>query len=129
MDGNIGCMVNGAGLAMATMDMIKIYGGNPANFLDIGGSSNPIKVVEAMKLLLQDEKVKVVLINIFGGITRSDDVAIGLIQSFEQIKSEIPIIVRLTGTNENIGRDLLRNHSRFKIATTMQEAALMAIKS
>ena len=104
MDGNIGCMVNGAGLAMATMDMIKIYGGNPANFLDIGGSSNPIKVVEAMKLLLQDEKVKVVLINIFGGITRSDDVAIGLIQSFEQIKSEIPIIVRLTGTNENIGR-------------------------
>ena len=114
MDGNIGCMVNGAGLAMATMDMIKIYGGNPANFLDIGGSSNPIKVVEAMKLLLQDEKVKVVLINIFGGITRSDDVAIGLIQSFEQIKSEIPIIVRLTGTNENIGRDLLRNHSRFR---------------
>lgn len=129
MDGNIGCMVNGAGLAMATMDMIKIYGGNPANFLDIGGSSNPIKVVEAMKLLLQDEKVKVVLINIFGGITRCDDVAIGLIQSFEQIKSEIPIIVRLTGTNENIGRDLLRNHSRFQIATTMQEAALMAIKS
>ena len=128
MDGNIGCMVNGAGLAMATMDMIKIYGGNPANFLDIGGSSNPIKVVEAMKLLLQDEKVKVVLINIFGGITRCDDVAIGLIQSFEQIKSEIPIIVRLTGTNENIGRDLLRNHSRFQIATTMQEAALMAIK-
>ena len=129
MDGNIGCMVNGAGLAMATMDMIKIYGGNPANFLDIGGSSNPIKVVEAMKLLLQDEKVKVVLINIFGGITRSDDVAIGLIQSFEQIKSEIPIIDRLSGTNENIGRDLLRNHSRFQIATTMQEAALMAIKS
>ena len=129
MDGNIGCMVNGAGLAMATMDMIKIYGGNPANFLDIGGSSNPIKVVEAMKLLLQDEKVKVVLFNIFGGITRCDDVAIGLIQSFEQIKSEIPIIVRLTGTNENIGRDLLRNHSRFQIATTMQEAALMAIKS
>jgi succinyl-CoA synthetase beta subunit len=85
--------------------------------------------VEAMKLLLQDEKVKVVLINIFGGITRCDDVAIGLIQSFEQIKSEIPIIVRLTGTNENIGRDLLRNHSRFQIATTMQEAALMAIKS
>ena len=77
----------------------------------------------------KDEKVKVVLINIFGGITRCDDVAIGLIQSFEQIKSEIPIIVRLTGTNENIGRDLLRNHSRFQIATTMQEAALMAIKS
>ncbi len=129
MDGNIGCMVNGAGLAMATMDMIKLHGGNPANFLDIGGSSNPVKVVEAMKLLLQDEKVKVVLINIFGGITRCDDVAIGLIQAFDQIKSDIPVIVRLTGTNEHIGRDLLRNHSRFQIATTMQEAALMAIKS
>ena len=129
MDGNIGCMVNGAGLAMATMDMIKLHGGNPANFLDIGGSSNPVKVVEAMKLLLQDEKVKVVLINIFGGITRCDDVAIGLIQAFDQIKSDIPVIVRLTGTNEHIGRDLLRSHSRFQIATTMQEAALMAIKS
>ena len=129
MDGNIGCMVNGAGLAMATMDMIKLHGGNPANFLDIGGSSNPVKVVEAMKLLLQDEKVKVVLINIFGGITRCDDVAIGLIQAFDQIKSDIPVIVRLTGTNEHLGRDLLRNHSRFQIATTMQEAALMAIKS
>ena len=88
-----------------------------------------LKVVEAMKLLLQDEKVKVVLINIFGGITRCDDVAIGLIQAFDQIKSDIPVIVRLTGTNEHIGRDLLRSHSRFQIATTMQEAALMAIKS
>ena len=129
MDGNIGCMVNGAGLAMATMDMIKLHGGNPANFLDIGGSSNPLKVVEAMKLLLQDEKVKVVLINIFGGITRCDDVAMGLIQAFDMIKSDIPVIVRLTGTNENIGRELLRNHSRFQIATTMKEAALMALKS
>ena len=129
MDGNIGCMVNGAGLAMATMDMIKLHGGNPANFLDIGGSSNPLKVVEAMKLLLQDEKVKVVLINIFGGITRCDDVAMGLIQAFDMIKSDIPVIVRLTGTNENIGRELLRNHSRFQIATTMKEAALMTLKS
>ena len=129
MDGNIGCMVNGAGLAMATMDMIKLHGGNPANFLDIGGSSNPLKVVEAMKLLLQDEKVKVVLINIFGGITRCDDVAMGLIPAFDMIKSDIPVIVRLTGTNENIGRELLRNHSRFQIATTMKEAALMALKS
>ena len=129
MDGNIGCMVNGAGLAMATMDMIKLHGGNPANFLDIGGSSNPLKVVEAMKLLLQDKKVKVVLINIFGGITRCDDVAMGLIQAFDMIKGDIPVIVRLTGTNENIGRELLRNHSRFQIATTMKEAALMALKS
>lgn len=105
MDGNIGCMVNGAGLAMATMDMIKLYGGQPANFLDIGGSSNPVKVIKAMKLLLQDEKVKVVLINIFGGITRCDDVAMGLLQAFEQINSNIPVIVRLTGTNEHIGRE------------------------
>ena len=129
MDGNIGCMVNGAGLAMATMDMIKLHGGNPANFLDIGGSSNPLKVVEAMKLLLKKEKVKVVLINIFGGITRCDDVAMGLIQAFDMIKSDIPVIVRLTGTNENIGRELLRNHNRFQIATTMKEAALMTLKS
>lgn len=129
MNGNIGCMVNGAGLAMATMDMIKLHGGNPANFLDIGGSSNPVKVVEAMKLLLQDEKVKVVLINIFGGITRCDDVALGLIQAFDQIDSNVPVIVRLTGTNEHIGRELLRNHSGFQIATTMKEAALMALKS
>ena len=83
MDGEIGCMVNGAGLAMTTMDMIKLYGGNPANFLDIGGSSNPVKVIEAMRLLLDDKKVKVVFINIFGGITRCDDVAIGLLQAFE----------------------------------------------
>lgn len=129
MDGNIGCMVNGAGLAMATMDMIKLYGGEPANFLDIGGSSNPIKVVEAMKLLLKDEKVKAVLINIFGGITRCDDVANGLIQAFEQINSNVPVIVRLTGTNEQAGRELLQAHPRFRIATTMKEAALIAIKS
>lgn len=128
MDGDIGCMVNGAGLAMATMDMIKLHGGFPANFLDIGGSSNPVKVVEAMKLLLQDEKVKVVLINIFGGITRCDDVAMGLIQACDQIDSDVPVIVRLTGTNENIGRDLLQNHHRFQIATTMKEATLMALK-
>lgn len=129
MDGNIGCMVNGAGLAMATMDMIKLNGGSPANFLDIGGSSNPIKVVEAMKLLLQDEKVKVVMVNIFGGITRCDDVAMGLIKACDQIESKVPVIVRLTGTNENMGRELLRNHSRFQIAATMKEAALMALKS
>ena len=129
LGGEIGCMVNGAGLAMATMDMIKLYGGQPANFLDIGGSSNPVKVIEAMKLLLQDEKVKVVLINIFGGITRCDDVAMGLLQAFEQINSNVPVIVRLTGTNEHIGRELLRNYSRFQIATTMKEAALMALKA
>lgn len=127
MGGEIGCMVNGAGLAMATMDMIKLYGGDPANFLDIGGSSNPEKVIEAMKLLLKDPKVKVVLINIFGGITRCDDVAYGLLKAFEQINNDIPVIVRLTGTNEKEGRDLLRN-TRFKVAETMGEAALMAVE-
>lgn len=129
MDGEIGCMVNGAGLAMATMDMIKLYGGNPANFLDIGGSSNPIKVIEAMKLLLDDKKVKVVYINIFGGITRGDDVAIGLLQAFEQIKTNVPIIVRLTGTNEQMGRELLRKNSQFQVAKTMEEATRQAVKS
>lgn len=129
MDGEIGCMVNGAGLAMATMDMIQLYGGSPANFLDIGGSSNPVKVIEAMKLLLKDKQVKVVLINIFGGITRCDDVAMGLLEAFEKMSTDIPIIVRLTGTNEQRGRELLRSSNRFRVAETMSEATLMAVKS
>lgn len=128
MDGDIGCMVNGAGLAMATMDMIKLYGGNPANFLDIGGSSNPQKVVEAMKLLLRHPSVKVVLINIFGGITRCDDVAAGLLTAFNEVKTDKPIIVRLTGTNEQQGRDMLRN-TRFGVAQTMGEATRMAVEA
>ena len=126
LGGEIGCMVNGAGLAMATMDMIKLYGGNPANFLDIGGSSNPIKVIEAMKLLLSDKNVKVVLINIFGGITRCDDVASGLLEAFRQINTEIPIVIRLTGTNEKEGRALLEG-SHFHVAETMGEATEKAV--
>ena len=126
LEGDIGCMVNGAGLAMATMDMIKLYGGNPANFLDIGGSSNPTKVIEAMKLLLSDKDVKVVLINIFGGITRCDDVANGLLEAFKQIETEIPIVIRLTGTNEVEGRALLKG-SKFHSADTMGEATRMAV--
>lgn len=129
MDGEIGCMVNGAGLAMATMDMIQLYGGTPANFLDIGGSSNPNKVIEAMKLLLKDKQVKVVLINIFGGITRCDDVATGLLEAFEKMDTTVPIIVRLTGTNEQQGRELLRTNNRFIVAETMSEATLMAVRS
>ncbi|WP_108823461.1 ADP-forming succinate--CoA ligase subunit beta [Dysgonomonas sp. Marseille-P4361] len=128
LEGNIGCMVNGAGLAMATMDMIKLYGGTPANFLDIGGSSNPQKVIDAMTLLLKDPQVRVVLINIFGGITRCDDVASGLIKAFDQLKTDIPVIVRLTGTNEQEGRKILEN-TRFKVAETMSEAVSMAVKS
>lgn len=127
LGGEIGCMVNGAGLAMATMDMIKLYGGNPANFLDIGGSSNPTKVIDAMNLLVKDSEVKVVLINIFGGITRCDDVAQGLLTAFEQIKSDIPVVVRLTGTNEKEGRELLKN-TRFRVAETMAEATRMAVE-
>lgn len=127
LKGEIGCMVNGAGLAMATMDMIKLYGGNPANFLDIGGSSNSAKVIEAMSLLLKDPEVKVVLINIFGGITRCDDVAKGLLTAFEQIHTDIPVVVRLTGTNEYEGRELLKG-TRFTIAETMGEATNIAVK-
>lgn len=127
LGGEIGCMVNGAGLAMATMDMIKLYGGNPANFLDIGGSSNSTKVIDAMNLLLKDTEVKVVLINIFGGITRCDDVAKGLLTAFEHIQTDIPVVVRLTGTNEQEGRKLLEGTS-FNIAETMSEATSMAVQ-
>lgn len=127
LGGEIGCMVNGAGLAMATMDMIKLYGGNPANFLDIGGSSNPTKVIEAMKLLLSDKNVKVVLVNIFGGITRCDDVANGLLEAFNQIQTDIPIVIRLTGTNEKEGRALLQG-TKFNVAETMGEAGKKAVE-
>lgn len=126
LGGDIGCMVNGAGLAMATMDMIKLYGGNPANFLDIGGSSNPQKIVEAMKLLLADKNVRVVLINIFGGITRCDDVAQGLIDAFKVIDTQVPIVIRLTGTNEAAGRKLLEGTS-FTVGTTMADAGHKAV--
>ena len=126
LGGEIGCMVNGAGLAMATMDMIKLYGGKPANFLDIGGSSNPNKVIDAMTLLLKDPEVKVVLINIFGGITRCDDVASGLLSAFKQLETNIPVIVRLTGTNEKEGREMLKG-TRFKVAETMSEAVKLAV--
>ncbi|WP_288490317.1 ADP-forming succinate--CoA ligase subunit beta [uncultured Prevotella sp.] len=127
LGGNIGCMVNGAGLAMATMDMIKLYGGEPANFLDIGGSSNPEKIVEAMKLLLSDKHVKVVLINIFGGITRCDDVAKGLLEAFKVIHTDIPIVIRLTGTNEKEGRALLEG-THFTVGTSMADAGHKAVE-
>jgi len=126
LDGSIGCMVNGAGLAMATMDMIKLYGGEPANFLDIGGSSNPQKVIDAMNLILSDKGVKVVMINIFGGITRCDDVAKGLIAALEQIKITVPIVIRLSGTNSKEGLEILRKAS-LPTVETMSEAAQKAI--
>jgi len=107
LDGNVGCMVNGAGLAMATMDTIKHFGGNPANFLDVGGSSNPQKVVEAFKLILKDPNITAILINIFGGITRCDDIANGLLESLKILDVPVPIVIRLVGTNEEEGRALL----------------------
>ncbi len=101
LDGDVGCVVNGAGLAMATMDLVKYYGGEPANFLDIGGSSNPEKVVSALRIITMDTNVKAILFNIFGGITRTDDVANGIVAALEQFSVEVPIIIRLTGTNED----------------------------
>jgi succinyl-CoA synthetase beta subunit len=127
LDGAIGCMVNGAGLAMATMDLIKYFGGEPANFLDIGGSSNPQKVIDAMNLILSDKNVKVVMINIFGGITRCDDVARGLIIALEKIKVDVPIVVRLSGTNSKEGLEILKQ-ANLPIVETMSQAAQKAIE-
>ncbi|MDD3194944.1 MAG: ADP-forming succinate--CoA ligase subunit beta [Paludibacter sp.] len=127
LDGTIGCMVNGAGLAMATMDLVKYFGGQPANFLDIGGSSNPQKVVDAMNLLLSDKNVKVVMINIFGGITRCDDVARGLVTALDQMKVDIPIVVRLSGTNARQGLEIIKE-ANLPVVNTMSEAAQEAIR-
>ena len=127
LDGTIGCMVNGAGLAMATMDLIQYFGGQPANFLDIGGSSSPQKVVEAMKLLMSDKNVHVVMINIFGGITRCDDVARGLITALNQIEVNIPIVVRLSGTNAKEGLEIIKQ-ANLPVVNTMSEAAQEAMR-
>ena len=121
LEGNIGCVVNGAGLAMATMDLVKLYGGEPANFLDIGGSSNPEKVTTAMEIILEDQNVKVILFNIFGGITRCDDVANGLVESLSKREVRVPIVIRLAGTNEEKGRQILAK-SRIVSAVSMSEA-------
>jgi succinyl-CoA synthetase beta subunit len=108
LDGEIGCMVNGAGLAMATMDCIKLAGGNPANFLDVGGSSSPQKAIEALSILQQNKAVKAILVNIFGGITRCDDVAEGILTAREKLSLQIPLVIRLIGTNEKKGRAMLQ---------------------
>jgi len=126
LDGRIGCIVNGAGLAMATMDMIKHFGGEPANFLDIGGSSSPEKVLSAMKIILRDKNVKAILINIFGGITRCDDVANGLIVAKEKLGLDIPLVVRLTGTNETEAKEILAS-TEMIAADDMEDAVKKAI--
>lgn len=127
LDGNIGNIVNGAGLAMATMDLIKRYGGEPANFLDIGGSSNPQKVVTAMEIILEDPNVRAILINIFGGITRCDDVATGIVTAFKELSPEIPVVVRLTGTNEKAAQKILSS-IRLPSADTLDEGVKKAIE-
>ena len=127
LDGSIGCIVNGAGLAMATMDMIKHCGADPANFLDIGGSSSPEKVLAAMRIILRDENVKSILINIFGGITRCDDVAQGIIDAKRELGIKVPLVVRLTGTNEERAREMLQD-TELVSAASMEEGVKRAIE-
>jgi succinyl-CoA synthetase beta subunit len=126
LDGDIGCMVNGAGLAMATMDIISQFGGNPANFLDIGGGAGAPKVAAALRIILSDPKVKVILINIFGGITRCDEVAKGILSALGDVKTNIPVVVRLVGTNAEEGRNLLVD-AKIQTAETLVEAAEMSV--
>lgn len=128
LEGEIGCVVNGAGLAMATMDLIKLYGGEPANFLDVGGGARAEPVAVALRILLSDEKVKAVLINIFGGITRCDEVARGILEALRQVRVEVPIVVRLAGTNEEEGRRLLA-HADIETASSLIEAAQRAVEA
>jgi succinyl-CoA synthetase beta subunit len=124
--GSVGCCVNGAGLAMATMDLVKYYGGEPANFLDIGGSSNPQKVVDALKIIAADPSVRAILFNIFGGITRGDDVANGIVQATRQFPVTVPLVIRLTGTNEALAIEILKK-AGFAALTDMDEAVKQAV--
>ena len=124
LDGNVGCMVNGAGLAMATMDIIKYAGGMPANFLDVGGGANAEQVTHAFEILLSDKNVKAVLINIFGGILRVDTLATGVVEAAQKTHIQLPIVLRLEGTNVEAGREILKNSGlNFIVANTMKDAA------
>ena len=129
LDGNIGCMVNGAGLAMATMDIIKLFGGSPANFLDVGGGASKDKVAAAFKMILSDKNVKAILINIFGGIMRCDVLALGVVEAAKEMKIEIPLVVRLAGTNYEKGKKILED-SKLKIisASDLSEAAKKVVE-
>ena len=127
LDGDVGCVVNGAGLAMATMDLVAHYGGMPANFLDIGGSSNPDKVVTALEIITSDPNVKSILFNIFGGITRCDDVARGIVEATGRIDIDMPITIRLTGTNEEIALEILEEHG-FDALTDREEVVKHAVE-
>ena len=126
LDGNVGCCVNGAGLAMATMDLVKYYGGEPANFLDIGGSSSPEKVVSALRIITADPNVRAILFNIFGGITRTDDVANGIVTAMRENPLKVPMVIRLTGTNEDIAMKILRDNG-LSASADMDEAVQRAV--
>jgi succinyl-CoA synthetase beta subunit len=126
LDGSIGCMVNGAGLAMATMDVIELCGGKPANFLDVGGGAGAEKVAAALQLILTEPAVKVVLLNIFGGITRCDEVARGVLSSMQELRPKVPFVARLVGTNEEEGRKIL-SRARLATATSLMDAARQAV--
>jgi succinyl-CoA synthetase beta subunit len=126
LDGYIGCMVNGAGLAMATMDIIKLHGGEPANFLDIGGGASSEKVSAALRIILSDANVKAVLFNIFGGITRGDEVARGILAALDEVETSVPMVIRLVGTNAEEGREILKQANMIT-AETLVDAAKKAI--
>jgi len=130
LDGNIGCMVNGAGLAMATMDIVKLNGGNPANFLDVGGGATKERVVEAFKIILSDEKVKAVFINIFGGIVRCDLIAEGVIGAIEEVGVKVPVVVRLEGNNAELGSKILADSGlNITASTSLTDAANKVVKA
>ena len=128
LDGYVGCLVNGAGLAMATMDMTKLYGGEPANFLDIGGGARADKVAAALRIILADPNVRSILINIFGGITRCDEVAKGILAALKEVPTDLPVVVRLVGTNEEQGREILAT-ARMTTAGSLNEAARLAVEA
>ena len=130
LDGKIGCMVNGAGLAMATMDIIKLYGAEPANFLDVGGGASKEKVSAAFKIILSDKNVKAILINIFGGIMRCDVLAQGVVDAAKEINLSVPLVVRLAGTNVKLGKEILKK-SNLKIisANNLSDAAKKVVEA
>lgn len=130
LDGNVGCMVNGAGLAMGTMDMVNLYGGKPANFLDVGGGATKDRVAEAFKIILSDKNVKAVLVNIFGGIVRCDMIAEGIIGAVKDVGVSVPVVVRLEGTNAELGREALANSGLDIIAAnSLTQAAKLVVKA
>jgi succinyl-CoA synthetase beta subunit len=130
LDGNIGCLVNGAGLAMSTMDLIKLHGGEPANFLDVGGGANVEQVTEAFRILLSDPNVKAVLVNIFGGIMKCDTIATALLTAYDTVGFKVPLVVRLEGTNVDLGRKMLAESGRRIVtATDLTDAAKKVVAS